>query len=197
MDIEKIKKYLSDNLSGYRCRHTFGVADEAVKLAKRYGADEESAYIAGLLHDCAKEIPGDEALEILRNNYHIEPNAMMLSELKLLHGTLGACIAQSVLDVYDTDILDAVKYHTTGKANMSQLGKVIYIADYIEPNRVYDDVEKLRKLAYDDIDAAIIFGIDFTIRDLIKHGRVIQPDTLHCRNYLIMQRTKSEQEPKL
>lgn len=197
MDMNQIKKYLQENLSKQRCLHTFGVADEAVRLAKRYGADEDSAYIAGLLHDCAKEIPADEALHILRNEFRIEPNAMMLKEPRLLHGTLGACITQSVFDIYDTDILDAIKYHTTGKANMCLLGKIIYIADYIEPNRTYHGVEELRKLAYRDLDAAIIFGIDFTITDLIKRGMVIQPDTLHCRNYLLMQREGVEQEPKI
>lgn len=196
MEIERIKKYLQDNLSEHRCRHSFGVAEEAVRLAKHYGADPDSAYLAGLLHDCAKEIPPQRALQMLRKQYRIEPNAMMLENPKLLHGTLGACIAQSVFDVYDTEILDAIKYHTTGKADMSLLGKIIFIADFIEPNRTYKDVETLRKLAYQNLDEAIIFGIDYTIIDLIQRKMIVQPDTLHCRNFLLIQRKGIEQEQK-
>ena len=186
MEIEKIKANLKQCLSEKRYRHSIGVAEEAVRLAKHYGADEDKAYLAGLVHDCAKEIDAQEAERLLREEYGIIPDAMKLHMPTLLHGPLGACIAQSRFDIYDTEILDAVRYHTTGKANMSLLSKIVYIADYIEPGRDYKDVDKLRALSYRDLDEAIIYGIDFTIQDLIKKRKTIHPDAVHCRNDLVI-----------
>lgn len=184
--IDKINEYLLETLSEKRYKHSLGVAQEAVKLSDHYGADREKAYLAGLVHDCAKEINPQEMVRILKEKYGITPDAMSLHTPKLLHGPLGACVAQNRFGIYDTDVLDAIRYHTTGKANMSLLAKVIYIADYIEPNRDYEDVDYLRKLSYENIDKAIIYGIDFTIRDLIDRGDTIHPDTMHCRNDLLI-----------
>ncbi len=194
MEQEKIKTYLQQSLSAKRYRHSIGVAEEAVRLAKHYGADEKKAYLAGLVHDCAKEIDATKAVRLLREEYSITPDAMSLQMPRLLHGALGACMAQSRFDIYDTEILDAVRYHTTGKANMSLLAKIIYIADYIEPGRDYKDVDTLRELTYRDLDAAIIFGIDFTIRDLVEKGKTIHPDTIHCRNDLLVRREAREKK---
>lgn len=185
---------LQERLSSKRYQHSLGVAEEAVRLAKHYGADEEKAYLAGLVHDCAKEIPGEKTVTLLREKYGVTPDAIALRTPKILHGALGACIAQSEFHIDDPEILDAIRYHTTGKANMSLLSKIIYIADYIEPGRNYPDVDKLRKMTYEDIDRAMLFGIDFTIGKLIETGIVIHPDTLHCRNDLLIaleEKTKS------
>ncbi len=192
VELEKIGAYLEQNLSERRYRHSIGVMEEAIKLAEHYGADVEKAKIAGLTHDCAKEIGVDDSIRILKDDYGITPDAMSLQMPRLLHGALGSCIVQSRFGIYDTEILDAIRYHTTGKADMSLLSKIIYIADYIEPNRNYEDVDILRGLAYKDIDSAIIFGIDFTIQDLIEKGKTIHPDTLHCRNDIIVRRSKKE-----
>lgn len=186
LEHEKIKSMLEQCLSERRLRHSYGVAEEAYRLAKHYGADAEKAYLAGLLHDCAKEIEPEESLRLLREEYGIMPDAMSVQTPRLLHGTLGACIAQSKFEIYDPEILDAIRYHTTGKANMSLFSKIIYIADYIEPTRDYEDVDMLREMTYRSIDEAIIFGIDYTIRDLLEKRRTVHPDTVHCRNDLLV-----------
>ena len=190
METEKICRYLQSVLSEKRYRHSLGVAEEGKRLAQYYGASPEKAYLAGLVHDCAKEIDFGQAAELLRKRYGITPDSISVQQPKLLHGPLGACVAQSEFEIYDPEILDAIRYHTTGKANMSLLAKIIYIADYIEPNREFDGVDQLRSTAYSDIDQAIIDGLDFTICDLIKKHFTIHPDTVHCRNDLLMARQK-------
>ncbi len=185
IDIDKIKENLEEVLSEKRYKHSLGVADEAVRLAERYGADSNKAYIAGLVHDCAKEIENSKAKAMIKDKYGLTIDPISMNTHKLLHGPLGACIAQSEFDIYDPEVLDAIRYHTTAKANMSMLTKIIYIADYIEPNRDFDGVEELRALAYEDIDAAILLGIDFTLSELIEKGSMFHPDTVHARNKLL------------
>ncbi len=188
LELEKINGALAQGLSERRYHHSLGVAEMAVKLAKRYGENEEKAYLAGLVHDCAKEIPAEEAIKILQENYRITPDAMSLQMPRLLHGVLGACVAQSRFGIYDPEILDAIRYHTTGKAKMGMLSKIIYIADYIEPNRAYRDVEYLRELTFQNLEEAMLFAVDFTIRDLVEKGKTIHPDTIHLRNDLLIQK---------
>ena len=187
--IDEIKTELRKILSKHRYVHSLGVAGEAEKLARRYGADTAKAYLAGLVHDCAKEYDPTEMEKILKTEYGVSVDSMSKIMPKILHGPLGACDAQRKFGIYDPDILDAVKYHTTGKGGMRILTKIIYIADYIEPNRDFDGVDKLRAMAYDNIDEAIIYGIDETIKDLIRRGLVIHPDTMSARNDLIMKRS--------
>ena len=194
LPIETIKEELQSKLSQKRYRHSLGVADEAVRLALHYGADKDKAYLAGLIHDCAKEVPPDNAIAMLKETYGITPDCVAVKSPNVLHGSLGACMAQSMFQICDPEILDAVRYHTTGKANMSLLAKIIYIADYIEPGRSYPDVDKLRKLTYEDINRAILFGIDFTIETLVKKGMVIHPDTIHCRNDIVMTLDRKTEE---
>ncbi len=188
MELEKINGTLSQSLSERRYYHSLGVAETAVKLAKHYHANEEKAFLAGLVHDCAKEIAPEEAIKLLQEKYRIIPDAMSLQMPRLLHGVLGACIAQSRFGIYDPEILDAIRYHTTGKAKMGLLSKIIYIADYIEPNRTYRDVDDLRELTFRNLEDAILFAVDFTIRDLVEKGKTIHPDTVHCRNDLLLQK---------
>ncbi|MEE1013006.1 MAG: bis(5'-nucleosyl)-tetraphosphatase (symmetrical) YqeK [Clostridia bacterium] len=193
VSMESIKSELQERLSPKRYRHSLGVAEEARHLAERYGVDRDKAYLAGLVHDCAKEVPPLEATNLLRSRYSALPDAVMVQMPGLLHGPLGACIAQSDFGIYDPEILDAIRYHTTGKANMSLFAKIIYIADYIEPNRDYPDVDVLRKLTYEDIDRAILYGIDYTIGKLLQDGKVIHPDTVHCRNDLLIWQEKKRE----
>ncbi len=190
--IEEIKAELSKILSDKRYVHSLGVADEAKKLAGKYGVDENRAYLAGLVHDCAKEVPPHDMEGILKTKYGVSVDSMSKLTPKILHGVLGACEAQSKFGIYDPEILDAVKYHTTGKGNMSMLAKIVYIADYIEPNRDFDGVDELRRLAYTNIDEAIIKGIDDTITDLIKRGLLLHPDTIHARNDLVIKRAQKK-----
>ena len=189
-DTDKIVNYLRENLSDKRFKHSLGVAEEAKRLAGHYFADGEKAYLAGLVHDCAKEIPEAEAKRLLWDKYKIVIDPVSMHTPKLLHGPLGACMAQSEFGIFDAEILDAIKYHTTAKADMSLLTKIIYMADYIEPNRTFDGVEELREQAYDNLDRAIIIGLDFTLSDLIADGHMLHPDTVHARNFLLMQKKR-------
>ena len=188
MEIDDIKEYLKENLSEKRYTHSLGVADEAVKLAEHYGADKFKAYVAGLVHDCAKEIKNEDAKKLLKNKYSISVDMIEMHTHKLLHGPLGACMAQDMFAINDIEIIDAVRYHTTAKADMSILTKIIYIADYIEPNRDFDGVDDLRKVAYDDIDDAIMLGIDWTLSELMEKNSMFHPDTVHARNFLLLQK---------
>ncbi len=185
-DTEKIKAYLEENLSNRRYTHSIGVAEEAVRLARHYGADCDKAYLAGLVHDVAKEIPADTALDMLRDRYGAEVDEVTANTHKLMHGVLGTYMIQSEFDICDPEILDAVRYHTTAKADMSMLTKIIYMADYIEPNRDFDGVDDLRVLAYEDIDKAIMVGLDFTLTELVEKGSMFHIDTVYARNYLLL-----------
>lgn len=192
MHTAEIKKKLSTALSQRRYTHSLNTAAEAERLARHYGEDAEKAYLAGLVHDCAKEIDGTEAIRLLKEEYGVMPDAVAESMPSLLHGVLGACIAKSKFDVEDADILSAIKYHTTGAAGMSLLQKIIYIADYTEPGRSYDDVDILRRIAYDDLDAAILYAVDYTIKKLVKNGQPIHPNTVSCRNDILLRRQTDE-----
>ncbi len=190
MEESKIKKYLKNALSEKRFKHSLGVAEEAERLADKYGADKKKAYLAGLVHDVAKEIDTDSARNMLKDRFGIRVDPVTYNVPKLLHAPLGACLAQTEFGIFDAEILDAVKYHTTAKADMSLLTKIIYMADYIEPNRDFEGVEELRKQAYQDLDEAIITGLDYTISELLSDGKMFHPDTVHARNYLILQKIK-------
>ena len=190
MEESKIKKYLENALSEKRFKHSLGVAEEAERLADKYGADKKKAYLAGLVHDVAKEIDTDSARTMVKDRFGIRVDPVTYNVPKLLHAPLGACLAQTEFGIFDAEILDAVKYHTTAKADMSLLTKIIYMADYIEPNRDFEGVEELRKQAYQDLDEAIITGLDYTISELLSDGKMFHPDTVHARNYLILQKIK-------
>lgn len=190
MEESKIKKYLENALSEKRFKHSLGVAEEAERLADKYGTDKKKAYLAGLVHDVAKEIDTDSARNMLKDRFGIRVDSVTYNVPKLLHAPLGACLAQTEFGIFDAEILDAVKYHTTAKADMSLLTKIIYMADYIEPNRDFEGVEELRKQAYQDLDEAIITGLDYTISELLSDGKMFHPDTVHARNYLILQKIK-------
>lgn len=190
MEESKIKKYLENELSEKRFKHSLGVAEEAERLAEKYGADRKKAYLAGLVHDVAKEIDADSARNMLKDRFGIRVDPVTYNVPKLLHAPLGACLSQTEFGIFDAEILDAIKYHTTAKADMSLLTKIIYMADYIEPNRDFEGVDELRKQAYQDLDEAIITGLDYTISELLNDGKMFHPDTVHARNYLILQKIK-------
>ena len=190
MEESKIKKYLENELSEKRFKHSLGVAEEAERLAEKYGADRKKAYLAGLVHDVAKEIDADSARNMLKDRFGIRVDPVTYNVPKLLHAPLGACLSQTEFGIFDAEILDAIKYHTTAKADMSLLTKIIYMADYIEPNRDFEGVDELRKQAYQDLDEAIITGLDYTISELLSDGKMFHPDTVHARNYLILQKIK-------
>ena len=156
-----------------RIPHVRGCEEEAVRLAERWGADPEQAAVAAILHDCTKKENGESQLALCRK-YGIEADIVERGSEKLLHAKTGAAIAEQEFGA-DTEAVSAIRWHTTGRANMSLLEKIIYMADYIEPNRDFPGVEKLRALAYEDLDKAMRLGFEMSLEDIRSYG--IEPHT--------------------
>lgn len=150
---ERLRKAMEKELSSGRYIHTMGVAYTASCLAMAHGESMESAMVAGLLHDCAKSMHGSELIAICEKA-HLNVTAVERSNpTALLHAKAGAYLAEHKYDVTDWDILNAIRYHTTGRPDMSKLEKIIYIADYIEPGRKQlAGLEMIRRIAYQDLD---------------------------------------------
>jgi len=175
LDFYTIEGRLQSVLSVKRYIHTKGVVKEAEKLAKVYNADVEKARLAALLHDCAKCYP-EEMTRRFCKEYHVEIDKYMEKQIDLAHGYLGAKVAKREYGVEDKEVLDAIRYHTFGRKNMTLLDKIIYIADYIEPNRKdFKGLSEIRKLAYTDIDKAVKLALEQCIDYNKKKGREIHP----------------------
>ncbi len=164
IDMNKAKEKLQSALSIGRYKHTLGVVETAEKLAVFYGVEVEKAKIAALLHDCAKDYPSELTTRLCKE-CHIKIDDVIRKNINLAHGFLGAKVAKKEYEVHDKEILDAIKYHTFGRENMTLLDKIIFIADYIEPNREdFAGLTEVRKLAYEDIDKAMIVALQTTIQ---------------------------------
>ena len=175
--IQAIKPLLSEK----RFEHSLNVAQEAVKLAKKYGADPEKAEAAGILHDILKDTPADKQLKII-SDFGIIMNDVELSVKKSWHAISGAAYIRGVLRVEDEEIIDAVRYHTTGRHNMTVLEKVVFVADFISKDRDSPGVEEMRKTAYKSLDRAIVEGIAFTVSALLKDREPVVPETVDAYN---------------
>ncbi len=186
---------LKATLKERRFNHTLGVASEAKRLAPRFGVDVEKAYIAGLLHDCAKNFT-PEQVEDYCARYGVTLDPYSRKEPALIHAFLGATVARTDYGVNDPEILSAIYYHTTGKPDMTPMEKLIYIADLTEPGRDNDPgrspevSERLKSLVETDIDEALIYAIGYSLAYVLKKGNLIHPDSIFARNYLIENRRK-------
>ena len=150
--------------------------------------DPELARHAAILHDCTKYLGLEDQLHLCEK-FGIELDSLERQAVKLLHSKTGACIAKYVFGEPD-EVYEAIFWHTTGKADMTLLAKVLYMADYIEPNRDFDGVEELRKLAYTDLDQAMLLGVDSTIREMEERGYLIHTNTREARQWLLEQGVK-------
>jgi len=175
---------VSEMVDAERMAHSIGVAEMAVKLARKYGADEEKAEIAGILHDCAKNLPKDESIRLC-DEAGMKLDPICYIEKGLAHAYAGAYLAKTEFGVEDKEIYDAIYFHTTGHADMPLLTKIIYIADMIEPGRTIMGVEQMRELAFEDIDEALMNMMDATVRHIIKKRCMLHADTIAARNHLI------------
>ena len=165
-----------------RIPHVLGTEDTAAALARRWGADEEAARRAALLHDCTKKFNREQHLEICRQ-YNIGLDEMERREEKLLHAHTGAALAADIFGV-SRETEEAIRWHTTGKADMTLLEKIIYLADYIEPTRDFCDLTQLRQLAFEDLDAALLLGFTMAVEDLAKKGMPVHPNSVCARDHL-------------
>ena len=177
---------LRQKLGEYRLRHSFCVADAARMLAVRYGADPEQAYFAGLLHDVMKDAPREEQKRMIEDGGTVLTDAER-GNPKLWHAMAGEAFLRTQLGVADADVLNAVRYHTTGRAHMSLLEKILYVADYMSADRVYNGVERMRRLAESSPEEAMLFGLSFTISDLAQKEQIIHPDSVNCYNEICLQ----------
>lgn len=178
----KIIEHIDRNLTEKRRIHTYAVAEEAKKLAQRYGEDVERAEIAALFHDFFRGVP-EQAL----NGYvrQLGLSTSYLDNANLAHSKIAAYIMEQDYQIKDQDILNAVSYHTTGRENMSKLEKIIYLADAIEPNRSYPGVEEIRELAYRDLDEACLLSLQHSIDFVSNRGLYLDQDTVMARDSLI------------
>ena len=166
-----------------RVPHIRGVEEEAVRLALHWGADPHMARRAGILHDCTKYLNLEEQLQLCEK-YGIVLDELEQRAVKLLHAKTGAAIARHVFGEPE-EVCNAIYWHTTGKADMDLLSKVLYMADYIEPSRSgFEGLEELRRLAYEDLDAALLLGCELTIQDMEERGMPVHRNTLQARDYL-------------
>ena len=185
MDYTEILKWLKDNLNEKRYIHTLGTADCAKELAKQFGLNEDKAYLAGLLHDCAKCFPNEELLDIIHKHLDVEECEML--NYKTLHAPVSAYIAETEFGITDKEILSAIRWHTLGKLDMTDFEKIVFIADKIEPNtrdKEYSDKIRERLAQENGLNKALLKCYKETIKSLVKRDLKICLLTIEIYNKL-------------
>lgn len=189
MEREQFLAAIKPRMPEKRYIHTIGVMETAIDLARKYGEDEKKAETAAILHDIAKYAEIEWMEQIVRTEKLDERLIGWGSEL--LHGPVGAYIAESEFGIKDDELLNAIRFHTTGRPNMSRLEKIIFVADMIEPNRQFDGVDRLRKKAQKNLDKAMSACVRHTLAFLIDTRQPIYPLSIECYNDM-MNREDSE-----
>ncbi|MBQ4256082.1 MAG: bis(5'-nucleosyl)-tetraphosphatase (symmetrical) YqeK [Oscillospiraceae bacterium] len=191
VSIDEITDLIKERLSKKRYHHSLNVADSAKELAKRWGEDTKRAYLGGLVHDICKELPKPQQLEMARHS-----SAALTAEEELVpalwHAPAGEVYCRTELGIQDEDLLMAVRFHTVGRAGMSLIEEVIFLADLIGADRDYKDVNKMRKLAFEDKDRAMFEALSFSITDVAKKGSVIPLHTAQAYNQYAKKLMKQE-----
>lgn len=182
LPLSKLRPVALSYLKHKRIPHVLGTEQEAIRLAERYGADVEKARVGALLHDCTKKLDLPEQLALCER-YGIPLDELERQTLKLLHAKTGAAIARDVFGV-DKEIYNAILWHTTGRAGMTLLEKILYLADYIEPSRDFPGVDKLRTVCYKDLDAGLLMGLEMTIGEMNALGSPVHRATIEARDAL-------------
>ena len=190
MEYKEIENDVKSVLSEYRFTHSLGVAKKAIELAKIYGVQEEIAKKVGIAHDIAKEMTDEEMIEYAKAN-NIRIDEIETVKPSLLHGKIGADIAAKKFG-FTQDMINAIKWHTTGRENMSMLEKIIYVADKTEENRkgTRFNLEKSRELSTQNIDETLIFLMNEFITYNVKNELLIHPETITARNDLLFNEGK-------
>jgi predicted HD superfamily hydrolase involved in NAD metabolism len=185
MNREKALSIVKKQLTDHRYLHTVGVMETAIELAKLYQGDQQKAELAAIFHDYAKFRPKDEMKQIIEEQQL--SSELLQYDKELWHAPVGAFLVETEVGITDLDILNAIKYHTSGHINMTLLEKIIYLADYIEPGRTFPGVEEVREIASTDLELAVIYAVRNTIQFLLKKQQVIFPDTFNTYNTLVFQ----------
>ncbi|CAM2834252.1 bis(5'-nucleosyl)-tetraphosphatase (symmetrical) YqeK [Paenibacillus sediminis] len=177
---------VSKQMPKERWKHTQGVMETAVWLAEKYGADPEKADLAAILHDVSKYWPVKEMEAIIRENDHLNQELLEYDK-PLWHSEVGYFVAKRDYGVEDTEVLDAIRYHTSGRVGMTLLDKVVCLADYMEPGRDFPGVNNIRELANHSLEEALLAGFESTIGFLLSKRQIIYPMTILARNDLVRQ----------
>lgn len=186
MEREQALKLVKEQLTEHRYQHTLGVMETAITLAKQYGADEKKAETAAIFHDYAKFRPKDEMRQIILEQHF--PQDLLHFHTELWHAPTGAYLVEKEAGITDKEVLDAIRFHTSGRPGMSLLEKVIYLADYIEPGRHFPGVDEVRALAKENLDTALIQAVKNTILFLMKKNQPVYPDSFLTYNDLVRDR---------
>lgn len=175
--IKKYRKAMEKALKPERYEHSIGVAYTAAAMAMRYNADVQKALVAGILHDCAKCMDHEEQLKIIKKQ-GLPVTEFELKNPKLLHAGVGAYLAEHTYGVRDEEILDAIRYHTTGRPDMTKLEKIIFLADIIEPNRrMFPEMEEIRRAIFEELDTGLVLTLKYLLEYLSREESQIGPMT--------------------
>ena len=175
---------IKGRLSPYRFNHSMCVADRAVELAKRNNLDSQKAYVAGILHDIMKEESLDSQQKIIESTGYTM-TAVELASPNVYHQMSGAVYVRDILGIDDEDIVGGIRYHTTGRADMTPFEMLIYLADFTSADRDYPDVDIMRKKTDTDFFDGMLYSLTYTITKLAQQSKQIHPDTLHCYNWVL------------
>ncbi|MBC5629828.1 bis(5'-nucleosyl)-tetraphosphatase (symmetrical) YqeK [Clostridium sp. NSJ-6] len=187
--IYEMNKYLKENLIENRYNHTVGVVNTAIELAEIHGENKFKAEIAALSHDIAKNMKVTDLKKLIDE----EGISLTIDEeknMELWHAIVAPILGKKVFKIEDDEILSAMRWHTTGKENMSRLDKIIYLADLIEPSRKFNGIDELRKVAKEDLDLAMVKALTHTIKYLLDRNLAIDGNTFKARNYLLYNNVK-------
>jgi predicted HD superfamily hydrolase involved in NAD metabolism len=195
MKREQLLEAVREQITKHRYEHTLGVMETAIELANKYGADKKKAETAAILHDYCKFWPEDKMREIIETTPGI-PKDLLEHDKELWHAHVGAEVVRRDLGIDDEEVLNAIRYHTSGRENMTLLEKVVCLADYIEPGRQFPGVEELREAAKEDLDRALAKAFGNTITFLVGREKRIYPLTVLARNSLVKSKKKNVQEEK-
>lgn len=196
MNKTEIECDLKKNLSPKRFQHTMNVIEMAEKLSAAYGVSHEKASLAALLHDCAKFFSNHQLIAYAQQ-HHIKIDRVSQYDPQLLHGPVGAVLANEIYGITDKDIKNAISCHTTGRKNMTKLDKIIFLADFIEKDRSFPGVEEIRRMAFIDLDKAIVLALTNTICHVAQSGTLIHKRTIEARNDLMINEIEKTENIKL
>ena len=184
IEFENYVKFLKERLTPKRFYHSLAVAKEALRLAEKYGADTKRAFLAGLLHDVCKDDEPNSQLQIL-NDFGIMIDTVTKNSPKLWHARAGAVYLKEKFGIEDAEIISAVQYHTTAKANMSLLEQILYLADFTSEERDYPGVDDMRKAVDISLEHAMREALIFTVVDLTEKGMAIHNDTMEAYREIV------------
>jgi predicted HD superfamily hydrolase involved in NAD metabolism len=183
MERVKALEIVKTQLTEHRYVHTIGVMETSIKLAEQYGADKKKAELAAIFHDYAKFRPKDEMKQIIIEQNM--PSLLLEYNSELWHAPVGAYLAEKEAGIQDAEVLDSIRYHTSGRIGMTLLDKIIYLADYIEPGRHFPGVDEVRAMAEESLDNALLQAMKNTIQFLMKKNQPVFPDTFNAYNSMV------------